>query len=683
MRTQFEEIIPKDGSETEIFVYNAPQDAASLGTVAILIDTTALPDALRYFGALISGTFRRSYYTGGKQMQRSFTAALRSVNDALAEEARSGTGQWIGMLHAVIAASDGSSIVLATTGGFEAHIARDGQLIELPLEAGEGTRPFGSYTSGALHAGDVLLTARRGTLDGHGLRERFAKEPAKIIKRTKHAGIGALAMTTSATNTDSGVSRVNTTVSIYASVWRQVLQGGSLLRRGGIFLFQNLMSHASQLPGAIRSITMRLKRPRATHEAQQPLDEASVEPEVSPKPSAQTFSVLTTLRQRLSGIRRPNIALPRSKPLYLAGLATFLLLLASGVALVSSRSQQDDQSERMAAALAVASAALERGETQIILGDTQSAVAAFSEGLEAIDGLISGGKLRTELTQRRNTLSGIRTVTVETALSFAGFPVGINAALLATTPSDDGAAQVALAGKSHPAVWLNSEIAPSGGTFFVLPLSFTSGISALTAWDTDQYIATTREGIAILSGTQRNLLAAYAEESATAFHMLAAKDGSGFVLTGANTIEAIAYDPDAEEDQLTTAPWLLRGDARLSEARDMILLTDGPSVLLEDNTFLQFRRGRNAIRYTIEGFDWDGVAAAFTPLGENRILILDTRHARILLAKTNGDILEQYEIPGSETGRDIVAIDTTTVLLLTDSALLHITLPEPIGEPTF
>lgn len=670
MRTVFEEISPKGGQvETEVFLYDAPADAESLGGIAIFFDTRTLPDALRYFGALIAGTFRRNYFTSNKSMQRAFTDALRSVNDALAEEARSGTGQWIGMLRALIIASDGKSLVVTTTGGIDAHLTRNGQLIEIPLEAGEGTRPFGSYTAGEINQGDVLLAGTRGVLDEHNIRQLFTDHPQKAAKQLRKVGGTALLMHADGGGAQKTVPAIgNKKASVYRSA---IIQFAGAGKRAGTSLFH----FAKNITGAIKARLQKSPKP------QEVLEKGHQAAKESLKKGRVALSGVTNILQKIQAIKKPSlpkvsVSLPTfiNRRVIIAGM--ILLFAGAGTFLVSVRSQEDEDSQQAANALAIAYEAIERGETQIILGDTESAIDAFEQGLFALEGIMGGDDIRAELLSRKNALSGIIGIDVRTVLSFAGFPVGINATFLATGEDKDAneLPLLALAGSDHPAVWLNSVPEPTGGTFFVLPLEFKSGIVDIESFSSNTYVAITNEGMALLDGSSRSLLTKTIDEGRTYTHVAAAA-GTGFALSSDLTIDTFTLDQ--ESGDFVISPWLFRPDKRLVDATDMAILNGEPLVLLSDNTFLHFRRARSAIHYTIEGFDWDGSATALESVGEDRLLVLDSANGRILLCETNGDILEQYEVPEILNGHDITSVnDGLEVFVLTSEKLLALTLPK-------
>src|SRR3989344_294480 len=107
MRVRFEEIATGHTGSAEAFIVSAPREARALGDLAVLVDASVLPEALRYLGAVIAGAAKRAYYdAASSSIQRSFTAALRAANDALAQEAQVGSAQWVGSLHAIVLASD-------------------------------------------------------------------------------------------------------------------------------------------------------------------------------------------------------------------------------------------------------------------------------------------------------------------------------------------------------------------------------------------------------------------------------------------------------------------------------------------------------------------------------------------------------------------------------------------------
>lgn len=684
MQTVFEDISPKGGpEETETFMYDPPAEAEGLGSIAVFIDTSTLPDALQYFGALIAGAFRRTYYIGNKHMQRSFAEALRSVNDTLAEEAKSGTGQWIGMLRALIVTTDGKALIMATTGGIEAHLTRQGQTIEIPLEAGEGTRPFGSYTEGELRPKDVLLITRRGTADAHNLLPLLSANTSKAVRQLRKGGSPALMMQANGEsgrsearrNRRSGGSSVyRAALSSFFTILRRLLLG----TKDGVFM---LMSGAKN---GIQQLLARRAEQATPSDVPETGEEADSDAENSaaeqPEHMAQgVLSGLAIPKMNLPTVQLPHVggslkSLLSMRNALAAALA--LLLIGGGIFYFSARSEQAQNHEQIASALAAAQEALERGETQVILGDTEAAVDAFSQGLFILEEVDGADMLRNELLERRNALQGILVAPATTLLSFSGFPVGIEAAFLAATTYEGADNPLALAGSSHPAVWLNDSPKPTDGTFAVLPLSFRTGILDLEVTNEGVYAVLTGEGVALISAQSRSV-AREVVDPENPYRLMGMDETSSFLLAEDHTIDLLTLpDPEDDENTAETSPWLIYADSRLEAATDMISVGGEPYVLLNDNTFLRFRRGRSTIRYTIEGFDWDGSASAFAPFGEEQLLVLDSANGRILLCKLNGDIIEQYLLPEAGTYLDMTPGNSeNSVLVLTDENVLMLELP--------
>ena len=641
-----------------MFIYDPPAEAEALGNIAVFLDTSTLPDALRYFGALIAGAFRRTYYTGSTGMQRSFAKALRTVNDTLAQEAKSGTGQWIGMLRALVVASDGQKLMMATTGGLEAHLSRQGHTMEIPLEAGEGTRPFGSYTEGDLHAGDVLLAGRRGFAEAHDIMHVFGANPTKAVKLLRKADAGALLMQTSGSERKKAPA-THATPSAYRAAFVDLVTAGrrgiTTVFRSGKRLLSNLVSGAAG---------------RMRQQEKQTLDT----PKAAPTKKSRWQAML-----RLPSL--PRVSMKQfSSARALIGTGIVILGIGSAIVFSSVRATQQERHQQIASALALAQESLERGETQIILGDTDAAIDAFTQGLFALEGIEGADEIRQQLHEQRNELQGILTATVTPLLSFSGFPVGIEATYLAATTHSDDAEQnpIALAGRSHPAVWLNDLPKPTDGTFAVLPLAFRNGILDLEVFAGGTYAVLTPEGVALVNAASRTITAQFVDDE-TSYRLIGAESGTAFLLADDHTIDSLHF-PDAEDDAVSepsTAAWLLYADDRLSAARDMMSVAGEPYVLLDDNTFLRFRRGRSTIRYTVEGFSWNGSATAFTPFGEGQLLVLDSENGRVLLCELNGDIIEQYELPEAEAYYDItVANNGSNALILTDAGVLRLEFPQ-------
>src|SRR3989344_4635706 len=70
----------------------------------------------------------------------------------------------------------------------------------------------------------------------------------------------------------------------------------------------------------------------------------------------------------------------------------------------------------------------------------------------------------------------------------------------------------------------------------------------------------------------------------------------------------------AEDDSVSERAWLRRADMTLAAAKDLTILDGDPVILLPENTFARYRNGKKVATYRIEGYGWQGQAAAFTAL---------------------------------------------------------------------
>ena len=686
---EFEEIVPRGGSSVELFYYEAPQNAEMLGDIAILVDMAMLPDALRYLGALIAGTFRRSYYTANTQRpQTAFARALRTVNGALAEEALTGSGQWVGMLYGLVVASDGTTLLLASSGGCVAYLKRDGRTMEIPLEAGEGTRPFGSYTAGALMEGDTLIFGGRSSLIAQQAETLFQRSPDQLVKRLKKSGTTCLALSVVKTSS-AGAPGIRVSLKDRLAQTSGVLISIRNISMGLMHGVRGTVSRLRlpKLPSLIGmkhpAVWARMRKKHEVH-VQDEIPSTKTQRRKLGDMTASIRTVLKRLPRPKSSLARLKLKKPTLPPLpafprrRIAAAGGFVLLLAVALALTLSPGGGEEPDKNLAAAIGVARSALEKGETKIILGEKAEAIAAFTKGLAAIEGVDGTGNLYRELIDRRNSLSGIRIATTIGRLSFSGFPVGIDADRIAVTQAPDGTA-IALGGASHPTIWLNGTIALTEGTFFVLPLEFQTGVLSIDLTiGSAGFAVATAEGFALLDVENRVLEMKHlsGEEE---YVMLASAENTIFTLTKRGTIRSIAFTESGVRDRA----WLTSPDERLLEGIDMLSYQNEPYVLLKDNTFLRIRRGLRDIHYTIEGFAWEGVAQAFDAFENGRLAILDTKNARILMTEQNGDIIEQYEVPGAEAGEDIaIAPNQESVFVLTTTGVLEVMLPPPLPKAT-
>jgi len=733
MRVRFEEIATGHTGSAEAFIVSAPREARALGDLAVLVDASVLPEALRYLGAVIAGAAKRAYYdAASSSIQRSFTAALRAANDALAQEAQVGSAQWVGSLHAIVLASDHDSLLIAQTGGCAAWLARHGRVQEIPLEAGEGTRPFGSYSSGKLQSGDRLLFGSREALRGQPVDPDLATQPERFLRTLERASISSLAL---AADPDLSPSRATagTMESLREAVSLGLSLSGSLFVQllrvtnatwTGLLHFAQTKLHQLRDKQSRRGDRQPLRPTTNDAAAEAPAAEVELKlPDSDPQPQPQTADATpvterppvplaalrqvpagTWLRSRLHKVVTLRLgsglaALPGLGSLSRQGgrrarLATagiLLLLGASAVATPYLLSRGTDQAAAAAAeAIAAAQLALERGETELILGNEDQAIAAFSEGIAHLEGVTEAEVLRHELIRQRNALAGIREVDVRQALSFSGFPVELSASRIAVLTPQEGETTVALAGPRHPAVWINDALEPTDGTFAVLPYQFRSGVADLAVIaDERAVLVATHDGLVAFDAATRAVIAATLAPSGAAFDFVAtdgdaifALDTAGQDLYTVTLARETAAAEDGTEAVITTLKaeiWIRDQDARLAGTRDFFVTDGTPHALISETTFLGFARGRRPILYTIEGFSWTGTVSAIVPLHAGDLLALDSVNARLLRTKANGDIIEQYEVPQATAAVSLSA-DSATALILTADGIVEVTLPPQQGS---
>jgi hypothetical protein len=718
MNVRFEEIATGGDGTAEAFLATAPREARQLGDIAVIVDTTMLPEPLRYLGAVIAGAVKREYYgSGSTSIQRSFTAALRAANDALATEAQNGSAQWVGALHAIVVASDHDSLLIAQTGGCAAYLGRHGRVQEIPLETGEGTRPFGSYSSGKLQSGDALLFGSRNALAEQPVDPDLVTQPERLFKALQRSGVSALAL-----SANPDLSPAYATASTAEHLRDALALGGSLL-------MQLIRAIRKQLvPAAMRGVAFvqakiaeRTQRRRTTAPEETPVmlytenadttEETKEAEKVSEtedvpqttEPETATFNdaipmTTETAQPTVTPVRRgapvTNLlqklqAVPRKR--LVPGGAIALMLIAAAI-LLPQMAQRDAKlaAAITAEALEAAETALEKGETELILGNEAEAIAAFSEGLAALGDLPEGDHLRRELLKQRNALAGIREAQVRDALSFSGFPVELAASRLAVIQQEQIGTSIALAGQRHPAVWMNDAIEPTDGTFAVLPHAFRSGVADVVSVPAvAAFIAATPDGLVAFDTASRAVIATALAPEGVAYDFIAADADTIFALDAAGQdiyrVTLTRTEKDEEEPAtatLSTALWMSNADTRLTDTRDLVVSGGEALALVTDTGFLGLLRGRRAILYTIEGFNWAGAATAFVGFGADQLLVLDTANGRVLRTAANGDIVEQYEVPQARAGTALGADAGGFALILTDTGVTEVTLPpsEPSEE---
>jgi hypothetical protein len=661
MRVSAEELRGRGPTSSEIFIETPQAKADSLGTFAVFVDFNDLPQTLRYLGALIAATGKRAYDDhANRNPEAAFGQALRAINAALAEDSRRGNAQWVGVLRAIVVAVSEGTIFLSQSLGCAAFLVRGGTVTDIPLESGEGSQPFGAMTIGTILPGDDIVIGTRTALTMRNAQASLArgvKQFSKLARRTEHFTCLHIAA--------SFEESVRSPLALFTKPLHHLnLAIPSVLptmdlRAPWLFPLAYLFSKAKK----VRNATPLLRgAPQALPRA---LRSARHLPRLILRSSKPLPALLTPPPSPL--ITKRNVAI-----VTLTMVA--LLIIAATFAILPKR----HTAPNLEASLATAREAGERGETQAILGNTEEALAAFEEGINALNAFEShpeASALRTELLTRRNAIGGIRTIEPKKIMSLSGFPVSLNANRMTILPLSDGKTGIALTGPQHPTVWLNSEREANGGTFLFLPPPLRGGVRDLASVnDHALLLVATTDGVAVIDPTKRKLLEANERSEARSIALLASNATHTFALLAqTGSLAALTI---GEDGTITEKGWS-RGEASLRETRDLTILHDDPLLLLRDNTFVRFRNGRRFGTYHIKGRGWNGTAQAFAALPDGRLLILDNENGRLLLTNERGDIEEQLEAPTFREGREL-AIDAQGkgAYLLTSSDILFVPLEE-------
>lgn len=623
MRTTIEEIVGRGPSSTETFLASAPDALAAFGTIAVLADFSDLPESARYLGALIASAVKRAYYAQrDSSPQQSFRRALLDANDALAKEAQGGPAQWVGTLRIIIAVVASDTLLLSSTGGCAALLARGGAVTDIPLTSGEGSRPFGALTIGRLEEGDQVVIAARSALMLHNADVELAADPQRFF---------------SALRRSEGTACLHIAVPL----------GGD--RRPSYLL-------PSYLPRAAAALARSGNPP---------------------------YALFRQAKDRVRSMQFPQLPIS----LHLENISKKSLLIAGAVvvffvgamALISARDDPETRSGNLrAAGIEAAKNALEQSDAEVILGDTEAALASLREGIDTLEAHRDNNEaslLLEELVARRDALAHM--VPAETAVyvNLRGFPLPLEGAQIAVSSTGrEENLTVALAVPSHAALWIRNAAQLRDGTFLFLPPPFTHGLTAIAATsDHPFFVAINPEGVATIHGDERRVVAAEERSGAQSVTALAAIGNEVFGV--ARESETLVVFTVAGDGAIQEHPWLTRTEPSLENARDIAIFGNEPFVLLSDNTFLRFRNGRRFSLYRIEGLGWEGEASAFTALSGGRLAILDTANARVLITNAEGDIQQQLTTPLAATGQDLATVNDNAVLLLTDDAIIRVNIP--------
>ncbi|OQA53114.1 MAG: hypothetical protein BWY43_00187 [candidate division WS2 bacterium ADurb.Bin280] len=114
-------------------------------------------------GQTVINTLIREYYRSSSSSDlQNFEAAVKKVNEALAQIAQNGETEWIGKFSGILMLSKGKDIHIAQTGNSRAYLFRGSRINHITegLSQGEAPHPlktFTNLTSGELHQGDRLI----------------------------------------------------------------------------------------------------------------------------------------------------------------------------------------------------------------------------------------------------------------------------------------------------------------------------------------------------------------------------------------------------------------------------------------------------------------------------------------------------------------------------------------------
>lgn len=651
MPPQIEDIRGRGPSMIETFVLTPPSGRRDLGIAAIIADFGDLPESLRYLGARIAGAVKQEYFgdAAGSAAQR-VARALRAANDALAQEAAAGTAQWVGTLRAAVAVAANGELFVSSTGGCVVLFCRNGTVTEVPLESGEGSRPFGAVTSGPLDPGDDILVAPRTILGLRDVETELSGNPARLygwIRRSD--GIACLRIASETLPSRGLLSRI------------------TLPRRP-----------AFRLPRFLPSPFLRDRQKRAR---------LTLRERLRGRFFPRVHGVAGTFRLLRGAARTPMLLLkiaargrsvgraPRRTMMIFAGTAALLAAVWGATLLMP----QSERVEPRATALDAARAALERGEAQNILGDSEGAVLEYETGMTALQGADEpdAQNLHAELVARRNDILGIREAEAERIIAFSGFPLPLNPQRIAVVsdPETPDTTILAIAGPEFSSLWVHDRLEATGGTFLFLPPPLRGGILDLTKLNGAPLIAALADdGVALIEPKSRTVLSAVPRSEAQPLAVLAGGTGQIFAVSPAS--ETIKRINVAADGTLTEQPWLRPDDPALTRARDAVVMGDDLVVLLDDNTFVRYRNGRRMALYRIEGRGWEGDARALAVFPDGRLLILDNANIRLLVTNEIGDVESQIATEALAGGRDLALTpDASSVFILTTDAIVRVTLP--------
>ena len=195
-------------------------------------------------GQTIINTFTSAYYNSGSTSDlANFEAALKKVNETLAQITQNGETDWIGNLSAVLGVIIENKIHIGQTGKAIAYVFRDGKVEDLTegLATNGESHPlktFTNVTSGELKSHDKILIANPelyAQIDMENLRQTITMNSpseavvqlAKMLKKKKVNNVNALVINLLTTEELSKIPVVNEKETVYLdrpleSIWAGV-----------------------------------------------------------------------------------------------------------------------------------------------------------------------------------------------------------------------------------------------------------------------------------------------------------------------------------------------------------------------------------------------------------------------------------------------------------------------------
>lgn len=184
-----EEILIKSPREKntlcETFLYEPGNiEEAALGNLYIIAQLSTDKDSLHLIN-LLSSLIKREYYLlPHRGPIESLEAGLKKANQTLSEVANQGNLNWLGKIHFICAViNKEKELFLTQTGGAQAWLCRDGQLVNitkklvLPTAKTHPAKTFQSVISGTISPSDKIIFGTPAIFDFFslpGLKQIFS-----------------------------------------------------------------------------------------------------------------------------------------------------------------------------------------------------------------------------------------------------------------------------------------------------------------------------------------------------------------------------------------------------------------------------------------------------------------------------------------------------------------------------